>query len=58
VKEDSLSRAKTAIIGALLHGDNVGMEYVKRRINFHSGLTVANVENMGSELHEKYQMKF
>ena len=58
-KEDSLSRAKMSIIDTLLHGNNVGTEYVKRRIDFLSGLTVGEVENMGDQdFHEKYQMKF
>lgn len=58
-EKDSLSRAKMAIIDSLLNGDNVGTEYVKRRIDFLSGLTVEEVEDMGvRNFHDKYQMKF
>ncbi len=58
-KKDSLSRVKMAIIDTLLHGNNVGTEYVKRRIDFLSGLMANEVENIGKqEFQEKYSMKF
>lgn len=58
-KKDSFSRTKMAIIDTLLNGNNVGTSYVKRRIDFLSGLTVNEVEDIGKQsFHEKYQLKF
>lgn len=58
-KKDSLSKAKMAIIDRLLHGNNVGMDYVRGRINFLSGLSPEEIEDMGVNcFHEKYQRKF
>jgi len=58
-KKDSLSKAKMVIIDRLLHGDNVGMDYVKNRIAFLSGLTPDEIQTMGKDcFHQKYQMKF
>jgi len=58
-KKDSLSKAKMAIINTMLHGDNVGLNYVQNRINFISGLTPAEVEGLGKNcFHEKFQQKF
>lgn len=57
-KNDSLSRVKSDIINKLATGDNVGTDYVKRRIDFLSGLTVAEVENIGKRsFRDKYQLK-
>ncbi|GAA4806603.1 hypothetical protein GCM10023231_39750 [Olivibacter ginsenosidimutans] len=58
-KRDSLSKAKMAIIDAMLHGDNVGINYVKNRIAFLAGLTPDEVKTIGKNcFHEKYQRKF
>ncbi|MCM4155704.1 haloacid dehalogenase-like hydrolase [Gramella sp. AN32] len=58
-KKDSISLAKMAVIDSLLHGNNVGMDYVQRRISFLSGLSTTAVENIGEEMfHEKYEKKF
>lgn len=58
-KSDSISRTKMGIIDSLLHGNNVGMEYVQRRINFLSGLSVDQVEKVGEKMfYEKYETKF
>lgn len=58
-KKDSISKAKMTIIDSLLHGNNVGLEYVQRRINFLSGLTVDQVERIGEKMfHEKYETEF
>lgn len=56
--EDAHSREKMEIIDLLLHGDNVGLEYVRRRIDFLSGMTVEEVRQMGKKsYHTKYQGK-
>lgn len=58
-KEDSLSQAKMAVVDSLLHGNNVGLEYVQRRISFLSGLSTEDVEDIGKDMfHEKYEGKF
>lgn len=58
-KSDSLSQAKMTVIDSLLHGNNVGMEYVQRRIDFLSGLSINQVEQIGDQMfHEKYETKF
>ncbi len=58
-KEDSLSIAKMTVIDSLLNGNNVGMDYVKRRISFLSDLTIAEVEQIGEDMfYDKYQNKF
>lgn len=57
-RKDSLARAKLAIIDGLSKGNNVGTGYVKGRIDFLSGLTVEEVEEIGRQsFHDKYQMK-
>ena len=59
IKEDSLSIVKMKVIDSLLHGNNVGLDYVQRRINFLSGLSINEVEQIGERMfHKKYQMKF
>lgn len=51
--------AKMAVIDSLLNGNNVGMDYVKRRISFLSGLSTNEVQNIGEEMfHKKYEKKF
>lgn len=58
-KTDSLSRAKMKVIDSLLHGNNVGQDYVQRRISFLSGLSIGDVEEIGKDMfHEKYEGKF
>lgn len=58
-KKDSLSSAKMAVIDSLLHGNNVGMDYVQRRISFLSGLSTTEVQQIGEQMfQEKYQSKF
>ena len=58
-KKDSLSVAKMQVIDALLNGDNVGVSYVKRRIDFLSGLTISQAEEIGrNSFKEKYRFKF
>ena len=58
-KTDSLSQAKMAVVDSLLHGNNVGLDYVQRRISFLSGLSTEDVEEIGKDMfHEKYEGKF
>lgn len=58
-KTDSLSQAKMEVIDSLLHGNNVGLDYVQRRISFLSGLSTEDVEEIGKNMfHEKYEGKF
>jgi phosphoserine phosphatase len=57
-KQDEFSKYKMQIINQLLHGNNTGMQYVKERIDFLSGMTVEEVERMGEDcFHEKFQQK-
>lgn len=58
-RNDSISKAKMAIIERLSTGDNVGMAYVTNRIKFFSGLSPEEMEAIGDYyFHEKYQTKF
>jgi len=58
-KTDANSVEKMKIVDELLHGDNVGLPYVKNRIKFLAGLTDDEVRRMGEDVfHEKYQTKF
>lgn len=58
-KSDSLSKSKMAIIDAMLHGDNVGVSYVKNRIAFLAGLDPETVGTIGkNSFQDKYQAKF
>lgn len=58
-KDDSVSIEKMKIIEKMLNGDNVGKEYVKDRIDFLSGMTTKEVEQLGEDcFHEKYINKF
>lgn len=57
-KTDSVSIAKMAVVDQLLHGDNVGLDYVQNRIKFLSGLTADQIKQIGKEMyHQKYQNK-
>lgn len=57
-KTDSLSVAKMAIVDQLLHGDNVGVDFVQNRVRFLSGLTADEIQAIGNNMfHEKYQNK-
>lgn len=57
-KTDSLSVAKMKIVDQLLHGDNVGVDFVQNRVRFLSGLTADEIQAIGNDMfHEKYQNK-
>ncbi|MBD5172630.1 MAG: haloacid dehalogenase-like hydrolase [Bacteroidales bacterium] len=57
-KTDSLSVAKMKIVDQLLHGDNVGVDFVQNRVRFLSGLTADQIQAMGNDMfHQKYQNK-
>ncbi|MDE5886411.1 MAG: haloacid dehalogenase-like hydrolase [Muribaculaceae bacterium] len=57
-KTDSLSVAKMKIVDQLLHGDNVGVDFVQNRVRFLSGLTADEIQAIGNNMfHEKYQNK-
>lgn len=57
-KTDKKSKEKMAVVDKLLHGNNVGVEYVQNRIKFLSGLTPEEIGQIGNEMfHEKYQNK-
>ncbi len=57
-KSDRKSKEKMAIVDKLLHGNNVGIEYVQNRIKFLSGPTAEEIQEMGDAMfHEKYQNK-
>lgn len=58
-KSDAKSKEKMKIVDELLHGDNVGLEYVQNRARFLSGLTADEIKKMGKDMFkEKYQTKF
>lgn len=58
-KKDKRSKGKMKIIDQMLHGSNTGMDYVKTRIAFLSGMTTDEVQRMGEDcFSEKYQGKF
>lgn len=58
-KSDAKSKEKMKIVDALLHGDNVGVEYVKNRARFLSGLSADEIRKIGNDMFkEKYQMEF
>lgn len=57
-KKDSLSVAKMKIVDELLHGDNVGVDFVQNRVRFLSGLTADQIQQIGKDMFkEKYQNK-
>lgn len=57
-KSDKKSKEKMAIVDKLLHGNNVGVEYVQNRIQFLSSLTPEEIAEIGHVMfQEKYQNK-
>lgn len=57
-KKDAYSKKKIEIIDHMLHGNNVGGQYVKERIDFLSGMTTEEVAQIGKNtFHAKYQQK-
>ncbi len=57
-KTDSLSMAKMKIVDQLLHGDNVGVDFVQNRVRFLSGLTADEIQAIGNDMfHQKFQNK-
>lgn len=57
-KTDAKSKEKMQIVDSLLHGDNVGVDFVQNRVRFLSGMTADEVQALGNEMfHEKYQNK-
>lgn len=57
-KDDPKSKEKMAIVDQLLHGDNVGVDFVQNRVKFLSGLTADEIQAIGNNMfHEKYQNK-
>lgn len=57
-KTDSLSVAKMKVVDQLLHGDNVGVDFVQNRVRFLSGLSADDIQKIGNDMfHEKYQNK-
>lgn len=57
-KKDAVSKRKMKIIDDMLHGNNVGTQYVQDRISFLSGMTKEEVMRIGEDaFHEKYQQK-
>lgn len=57
-KKDQKSKEKMAIVDQLLHGNNVGVDFVQNRVRFLSGLTSDEIQKIGNDMfHEKYQNK-
>lgn len=57
-KTDPKSVEKMKIVDQLLHGDNVGVDFVQNRVRFLSGLTADEIQSIGDRMfHEKYQNK-
>lgn len=57
-KTDSLSVAKMKIVDQLLHGDNVGVDFVQNRVRFLSGLTAEEIQEIGEDMfNEKFKNK-
>lgn len=57
-KTDPKSVEKMQIVDQLLHGDNVGVDFVQNRVRFLSGLTAEEIQTIGNNMfHEKYQNK-
>lgn len=58
-KKDQYSEEKMKIVNEMLHGNNTGMQYVKERIAFLSGMTTEGAERMGEDCFQaKYRLKF
>jgi phosphoserine phosphatase len=57
-KKGEFSKNKMEIVERLLHGNNTGIQYVKERIDFLSGMTAEEVKQIGENcFHAKYQQK-
>lgn len=57
-KKDAKSVEKMKIVDQLLHGDNVGVDFVQNRVRFLSGLTADEIQSIGDRMfHKKYQNK-
>lgn len=57
-KTDKKSKEKMKIVDQLLHGNNVGVDFVQNRVKFLSGLTSEEIQEIGNDMfHEKYQNK-
>lgn len=57
-KTDARSKEKMQIVDSLLHGDNVGVEFVQNRVRFLSGMTADQIQALGNNMfHQKYQNK-
>lgn len=58
-KKDAKSKEKMQVVDQLLHGDNVGLEYVQNRARYLSGMTADEIRKLGKDMFkEKYQTKF
>jgi phosphoserine phosphatase len=58
-KKDRTSKQKMKIVETMLHGNNTGMQYVKERIAFLSGMSTEQVERLGEDcFRAKYRSKF
>jgi phosphoserine phosphatase len=57
-KTDAKSVEKMKIVDQLLHGDNVGVDFVQNRVRFLSGLTADEIQSIGDRMfHKKFQNK-
>ena len=57
-KTDKKSKEKMKIVDQLLHGNNVGVDFVQNRVRFLSGLTAEEIQEIGNNMfQEKYQNK-
>lgn len=57
-EKDPKSVEKMKIVDQLLHGDNVGVDFVQNRVRFLSGLTADEIQSIGDRMfHKKYQNK-
>lgn len=57
-KTDKKSKEKMKIVDQLLHGNNVGVDFVQNRVRFLSGLTSEEIQEIGNDMFkEKYQNK-
>jgi phosphoserine phosphatase len=58
-RNDSLARAKMHIVNQMLHGNNVGDQYIVNRIHFFAGLPDTTVEQWGEHVFKThYKDKF
>lgn len=57
-KNDAKSKEKMKVVDQLLHGDNVGVDFVQNRVRFLSGMTADEIQALGNNMfHEKFQHK-